>query len=164
MSPACAYNRNMKIRLTHGAPRSLRIQAVALVAAGMLVVMLVAQLFGYEDFAATLSGVLPINDLPLVKVLGGVLVLAELLALPYLLSMYISPLMRICSALLAVVVGSFWLFVALTNAHASNIGFFSTALKLPGGIVAAVWALMLFGAVFAVILHDSRFRHQTSTS
>jgi len=127
----------------------------------MMTVMLIAQLFGYEDFARLLSRLVG-TDMTTSTVFAGVVVLSELLALPYLLSMYVSRLFRCVSGLLAFVISGFWLFVALTNAHAANSGIFSVALELPGGLLAAIWSLLLFACVCYVLLADSRFRHATS--
>lgn len=129
----------------------------------MLVVMLVAQLFGYENFAGVLAGVLPFNDLAATAVVSAAIVLAELLALPYLLRTYISRLMRVLSALAGFVISGFWLLSALTNAHAANSGLFSTSLTLPGGLLSALWTIVLFAAISYIIFADSRFRHDTTS-
>lgn len=135
-----------------------------MLAAAMVVAMLLAQLFGYEDFPTVLSALLPINDLALTTALGAGVVLAELLALPYLLGMYIGKLMRVFSAVLAGVISVFWLLLSLTNAHAINSGLFSTTLELPGGAVAGIWGMLLSGLYFLVVLADSRFRHEKASS
>lgn len=151
----------MNIPLSYGAPRNKPTWAYALVATAMLIVMLVAQLFHYEDFASVLAVVVSVNDASLLAILAGCIVLAELLALPYLLGMYVSRLMRVISALLGFGMAGFWLFTSFTNAHAGNIGMFSSTLELPGGLLAAVWSIVLFSLVCKVIFADSRFRHAT---
>ena len=100
----------MKIIGSHGPKRTKRTQAIALVVAALLTIMLVAQLFSYEDFAVTLSALMPYNDNSLLTITAAAVVIAELLALPYLLGMYISTLMRVMSATLAAAVGVFWMF------------------------------------------------------
>lgn len=131
--------------------------------AALITVMLVSQLFSYEDFPSTLDVILPINDQPLVHLLAALVVIAELFALPYLLSMYIAPLMRVVSAVFGVLATGFWLIVSLTSAHAANSGLFSTTLKIPGGVLAAVWSLAVFGLLASVIYVDSKFRHASSS-
>jgi hypothetical protein len=128
----------------------------------MVVIMLTAQLFGYEDFATILSSVVQTSDASLLTILAGLIVIGELTALPYLLRMYMSLLLRLGSALSAIIVAGFWLLTAFTNAHASNSGLFSSTLELSGGLLAALWSTVLFGMICAVIFADSRFRHTGS--
>jgi hypothetical protein len=149
----------MPIKASYGPPRTSRITAASYVAAAMFVVMLLAQLYAYEDFASVLSTVVPTNDSRAHQALAAAIVVAELVALPYLLRMYLSELMRVCSAAAALMVCGFWLITVLTNAHAQNIGVFSDVFSLPGGLLAAAWCFVLTGTVIAVVSADSRFRH-----
>jgi len=149
----------MSVVATYGPPRSTRVVAASYVAAGMLIAMLLAQLYGYEGFATVLSTVVSSNDARAHQTLAAFIVIAELMALPYLLRMYVSPLLRKLSACLALIACGFWLLSALTNAHAQNSGLFSDTISLPGGLIAAVWCLLLSGTIITVIAADSRFRH-----
>lgn len=153
----------MKIVPSYGPARNPRTRMAAWACAALITVMLVSQLFSYEDFPSTLDVILPINDQPLVHLLAALVVIAELFALPYLLSMYIAPLMRVVSAVFGVLATGFWLIVSLTSAHAANSGLFSTTLKIPGGVLAAVWSLAVFGLLASVIYVDSKFRHASSS-
>jgi hypothetical protein len=153
----------MKIIPSYGPARTRRTQSVALFAAVLIVFMLVAQLFSYSNFDGTLADTLPINDLTMTTITAALIVLGELLSLPYLLGMYISPLMRVASALMGFLVAGFWLVLTLTNAHAANSGLFSTSFTLPGGIGAAGWSIVLFVAFIMVAFADSRFRHAASS-
>ena len=154
----------MHIKQSYGPHRSRSAQVAALAAAAIIVVMLLGQLFGFEDFASVLGTVMPFNDMPLSSTLAAGLVLVELLALPYLLAMYLSPLMRALSATAALAVALFWLIVCLTNAHASNIGMLSSTFTIHGGLVAVAIAFVLFVLILRVVLHDSKFRHVGPTS
>jgi len=145
---------SMKIVPSYGPKRTRRTQVIALIVAVLLATILVTQLFGYEDFATTLAALIPFNDKSLLSLSAGVIVIAELLALPYLLRMYLSPLMRAVSGCLAAGVSIFWMFTAFTNSHASNCGLFSTTLELPGGILATAWSLLLFAGIVLVIRAD----------
>lgn len=149
----------MKIHASYGPGRSRSASVVALAAAGMLVVMLVAQLYAYEDMAHAVSALLPAGDTRSLYAGAALLVIAELLSLPYLLGMYLSRLMRYCSAATAFGVSGFWLFASFTNAHAENSGLFSSSAVVPGGILPAAWTAGLFFLVAATIAFDSRFRH-----
>ncbi len=128
----------------------------------MLVAMLVTQLYGYEALPKVLSEFMASNDRSMVQVSAGMLILAELMTLPYLLGMYISRLLRYVSAGLAFGVSCFWLFVVFTNAHIQNSGLFSDTFVVPGGIAPALWAGMLFFVVAWVIAADSNFKHAST--
>lgn len=153
----------MNILPSYGPPRSRRTSALALTAAVMLVLMTLAQLYGYEDQPTIISTLMPFDDQPLSTVVAAMIVLAQLLSLPYLLGMYLSKLMRLFSAFVGLGVSAFWLFTALTNAHAQNAGLFSSTFELQGGITAALWTMALFACVTTVAAADSKFRHDTSS-
>ncbi len=153
----------MKIIGSYGTARTKSTKIIALLCVSMITVMLVAQLFKYEDFASVLSVVLPIMSYQAVEILAALLVILELLALPYLLGMYLSPLMRGISALAGGVVSTFWLIAALTSAHASNSALLSTFVQMPGGIMAVLWACALLGLLLSVVIIDTRFRHEASS-
>lgn len=126
--------------------------------------MLLSQLYGYEDFDIVVGTVTSFETLSDVMVASAAIVLAELIALPFLLGMYLSPLMRFVSAVLALGVSGFWLMVSLTNAHTSNIGLFSSVYEVPGGILPLLWSGLLFGLVAWLAVSDSKFRHVHATS
>lgn len=148
----------MSVQATYGAPRTPTGKIVSTIAAAMIAGMLLAQLFSFEDFAVTLGAVLPFNDMVATKVLAAGIVVVELLALPYLLSMYLSMLMRITCAFATEATALFWLMIALTNAHAQNSALFSTAINVSGGIIAALWAFILSTLIAATIYGDTRDR------
>lgn len=154
----------MSISLSYGPARSPSTKSVALITAGIMIVTLLAQLYGFDDFASTLAIVLPINDQQLIKITAALIVIVELLSLPYLLGMYMSSLMRIISASCGLGVCGFWLITALTNAHASNSALLSATVAIPGGILAVVWAGILMTLFLKVVLTDTRFRHDTSSA
>ena len=153
----------MKVIPTYGPRRTNWVSRAARVAAGMVTLMLLAQLYGFEDFSTVLSGVLPFDESPLISAIAASLVLLELFALPYLLSMYLSPLMRIVSAVVSAAVALTWFFVTITNAHAGNVGLFSASPEVPGGILAAGWTSLLAGLIAWVLFVDCRsYRHRAS--
>ena len=153
------YNVTMPIHPSYGVTRNRTTTTIALIGAAMIVLMLVAQLFGYEDFSIVLSDITAINDARSLSIISAAIVIAELLALPYLLAMYMSRLMRVVSALLAFGVSGFWLLSSLTNSHSENSALFSSTADLAGGLLAALWAFTLFACICRVIYSDSRFRH-----
>ncbi len=153
----------MNIVPTYGSPRSRSTKCFAWVAAIMLVVMSLAQLYSFEDQPTILGALLPFNDQPLAAVVATLVVLAQILALPYLLGMYISRFMRVLCIAACGFVCSLWLLLAFTNAHAENSGLFSTTLDVGGGILAALWSLVLFVCFARVAFADSKFRHDASS-
>lgn len=151
----------MKVNPTYGVARSAKIRVASVVVAMMIIAMLLAQLYGYEAFAPLLAQLLGI-ELKVATVAASALVLIELLALPYLLSMYQSRVMRYVSASASLFISGFWLFSALTSAHAANSGLFSDTLTVSGGLGAALWTLAVTVLVCTVLAADSKFRHATS--
>lgn len=129
---------------------------VGWMAAGMMIVMLLAQLYGYEAFANILRDVLPSHDATQATIAAGMIVIVELLSLPYLIEMRLSALMRRVSIVFGLAIGGFWLLMPLTSAHAENSGLFSDTLELPGGVLALLWSLVLVGCSSYVVYKNSR--------
>lgn len=152
----------MSVKATFPTPRPARVQYVAWAAAFMLVVMAVTQLFSFEDYPTVLSAVLPINDQSLIFIASAKIVIVEVFALPFLLGMRLSKLMRAISALLGVAISLFWFFITLTNAHTSNSGLLGDTVSLPGGIVAVLWSSLLLGSIGYVLYWTVRERQSTS--
>ena len=153
----------MKIQPSYGPARRIRTKLIARFCAGMLLIMLLAQLYKYDDFASVLSIILPVNNQQTSTILAACIVFAELFSFPYLLGMYVSKLMRVVSAIFATSVISFWLISALTNAHASNSALLSTAVSLQGGVISLLWVVAMASSLVFVISEDSRFRHDSSS-
>jgi len=129
----------------------------------MFLAMTLAQLFKYENQPIIMSTLMPFDDQPLSSIIAALIILAQVLGLPYLLGMYISRLMRILCAVSGTSASLFWLLTSLTNSHASNSGLFSSALDVPGGLIPAVWSMILFAGFSAVVFADSKFRHDSSS-
>lgn len=146
------------IEAQYPALRTSRVQIVGIVGAGLLVLMLVAQLYSYENLASILSVVLPYGDQTLITVTAALIVIAELFTLPWLLGMKLSHLFRALSAVIGLAIGSFWLMVALTNAHAINSGLLGEKVVIPGGLLALGWALALLSCLLCVFFYDTRLR------
>ena len=136
--------------------RAIKTRVAALIAAGILTVMLVCQLYGYENFASVLMVSLPVMDDAQIQIAAAAIVLVELVALPFLLGMYVSPLMRIVSMTCAVLTSLVWLFTALTSSHASNTGLLSDTLTVPGGLLAFVVSIVIFCSISYVLVQDIR--------
>ena len=130
--------------------KNARDNYIATVYAGVLVVMLVAQLFTFEDTAPLIESFGLGGGEPFAKVLAGCIVIAELLALPFLLRMRLSPLMRMVSMVSGWVAALWWVYIALFSLAAgtsiANVGFFGVVVNIPSGILAVVLATIVASA------------------
>lgn len=122
------------------APRSktANAQMAGVLLAAALVVMVTAQLFSFEQFPAVIEDMwLPgVND-SLARVIAAVIVSAEVLALPFLLRLRTSPLMRTISMIMGWLVIVGWLGMLIwqnvtTNALTNNGLLGGTVMLHPG--------------------------------
>lgn len=128
--------------------KTKNIFAISLLTVVLLIVMVVTQLFTFEDFPAVIATL----DLPggtvTARVFAAVLVIAEVFALPFLLAMRLSPLFRIVSMICGWLVAVVWLKLSLwENVIASSdsqSGIFGATLPLPGGWWSVFFSLALF--------------------
>lgn len=132
--------------------------ACSLIAAAMLVAMLVAQLYHFDDFDSVLALSSPVMDNSELKILAGLIVIVELLALPYLLGMYLSKLMFVTSSVAAIIASMFWFMTALVSAHSSDTGMVGGVISVPGGLLAFTASLLLIAMVGATLFYDARAR------
>jgi hypothetical protein len=138
-------------------------QNVAYIYAVILTILVVAQLFTFDKFQTILENYLLPGGVPVAHLIGGVLVCSAVLALPFLFSFKLSPLMRVTSMVLGWLVPVLWLFLTIWLAFstnvATNVGFLGSVVTLtPGwwavfvsialGILAAwsSWGLWPFGS------------------
>ena len=151
------YTKTMKaVKATYPTKRRPQVQYAAWAAVGMITIMLLAQLFSFENFASVLMPVMSYDNQQLVEISAALVVVVELLAIPYLLGTKLSRLMRIFSATLGGLTVLFWLFTSLTNAHAENSAIFGDTFTLPGGLLAVLWSLILAGAYVYIVAHERR--------
>lgn len=126
-------------------PKTTTVQAIAMLYASVLVGLVVAQLFTFDEFQALMAGFLPESGV-VAYVVSSIIVVAEVLALPFLLRMRLSLVIRVFSMVAMWLVPVVWLVVSLwpllTDNTAGNIGFLGTvAVLVPGW-----WAVFLSGA------------------
>lgn len=133
-------------------PRSKNVKTVATFYAGLLTVMLVAQLFTFEKFLQLLVD----QDLPGGEVMAyltaALIVFFELLALPFLLRMTLSPAFRWLSMVAGWLVALAWLGLTLwqviTLPMVETVGFMGTVVDtMPGWW--AVFISIAFGILAA---------------
>jgi hypothetical protein len=153
-----AYTTSMSFFVSAtAAPRSItaNAQQIGLLLTGVLVVMVTAQLFSFEHFPAVIEDMwLPGVSDNIARVLAAVIVSMEVLSLPFLLRLQLSPAMRVLSMVLGWFVVAGWTFMlvwqnvtinGLTNngllgdTAALPVGWWSVCLML-GLAIAAGWA------------------------
>lgn len=94
-------------------PASQNTRIVSLAAVAIIILMVVAQLFEYEDFPAVVGDFFLPGGLTTTYLLAALLVSAEVLALPFLLMMRLSPAMRVVSMVSGWLVVAVWLGVSI---------------------------------------------------
>lgn len=130
-------------------PKSEIVKRVAWVYAGILVVMAVAQLFGFEKFMPIIADYWLPGGAGTVAFVAGVVVASEVFALPYLLRMRLSPLMRWFGLVCSFVVPLVWIGLsvgALAGESAiANGGILGAKVTVPLGaqLVVAIGLLVL---------------------
>lgn len=98
-------------------PKSETAKIIAWVYAGILTVMTVVQLFAFEDFVPLFHDMAFPGGNGTGSLLACLIVFAEVFALPFLLRMQLSPLMRWMSLVCGWVVPVLWLAVSLWLFH-----------------------------------------------
>ena len=127
-----------------------RSRTIALFYAAILIVMAVGQLYAFEKFIPLVESFWLPGGHGTATLLAGVIVMAEVLAVPFLLRMSLSPLMRIFSMVMGWIVPAVWLYIAVwlnvtTNA-VNNIGLFGTKVPLMVG-----WWAVFFTIALAIL-------------
>ncbi len=125
------------------APRSEATKKIATLYAAIITVMLVAQLFSFDEFLALVQNMnLPIS-MATAYIYVSVLVVAELFAIPFLLRMTLSKAFRVLSMVCGWLVAALWidlsLWVVLTQPDVDTVGFLGTVVALTPGW----WAVSL---------------------
>lgn len=120
---------------------------IAYIYAALLIIFAVSQLFNFNEFLTLLESFLLPGGAPVAHLLGGIIVISEVFALPFLLGMRLSPIMRIISTILGWLTALIWLKLAfwlnLTINTISNMGFLGTTVHLTPGWWAVFFSLSL---------------------
>jgi hypothetical protein len=132
-------------------PKTKNIVAIGFLAAGIIAVMTIGQLFTFENFPALIAKLwLPGGEVT-AKVLASILVIIEVLALPFLLGMRLSPLFRVTSMVLGWCVVAIWMIIAFwENIMVTSItsyGVFGATIPLPVG-----WWNVFFSLALGILL------------
>jgi len=123
---------------------------VALVYAAILTVMAVAQLYSFDDFLVLAKTFGDISGVGGAYLVAAFLVTSEVLAIPFLLRMSLSPAFRWVSMVLGWIVAATWLkvtiWLALQSAGTGNVGFLGTVVTVTPG-----WWAVLISVLLAVL-------------
>ncbi|MDK2899277.1 MAG: hypothetical protein PWQ10_464 [Patescibacteria group bacterium] len=115
-------------------PKTNESQQIAYFYALILIVFALCQLFTFDSFLILLNSFGLPGGLATSNLLGGIIVISEISALPFLLQMRLSPLMRTISMGLGWLVSLIWfslsLWLCLTTDVNLNIGFLGTVVDL----------------------------------
>lgn len=143
---AWSYNLSMSIFAKATPARTVRTsdtQRVIYAYVFVLVILILCQLFTYDGFLRLLESFWLPGGIPTAHILGSFIIVCELFALPFLLRMDLSHLMRIISMVLSWLVPAIWLFLALwinlTVNAISNVGFLGAVVQ----IVPGWWAVYI---------------------
>jgi len=128
-------------------PKTPESQKVAYLYSFILIVFALSQLFVFDDFLTLLESFWLPGGITVAYLVGGIIVVSEVFALPFLLGMKLSPLMRIISMGLGWLVPLTWfklaLWLNLTINAVSNIGFLGTKVHLVPGWWAVFFSIAL---------------------
>lgn len=127
--------------------KGVRLQIFRFVYAFIIVVLVFCQLFSFDHFLILIESFwLPGGDL-FARFIGGLIVVSEVFALPYLLKMNLSPFLCRISRILSLAVPIIWLALVMwlnsTINAISNVGFFGTVLEFTPGWCALIFSLCL---------------------
>jgi len=116
----------------------------------ILIVFVLAQLFTFDDFLILLDSFWLPGGKPVACLLGSIIVVCEVFAVPFLLNVKMSPLMRDISMVLGWLVPIIWLklslWLVLTVNAVSNIGLLGTKIRLMPG-----WWAVFFSVALGVL-------------
>lgn len=131
-------------------PRTQDSRTVALFFAFVLAAMATLQLFSFEKFIPLIESYWLPGGQGTALLVAGLLVVFEVFALPFLLQMKLSKLMRIVSMVCGWLAVSLWFKLALwsnlTTTALTNNGFFGTSVEIPVG-----WWAVSFMAALGVL-------------
>lgn len=130
-------------------PKTRNTWLVSLLLAAFFVVMIVGQLFTFEDFPAVLDTMwIPLGEAWL-PVVASMIVTFEVLALPFLLGLRLSVAMRVLSMVFGWLAILTWLVFSLGNnlqGDIANSGFLGATVVLPAG-----WWTVLFCVALGIL-------------
>lgn len=134
-----------KVVASYPKSRSRKVAILGLLAALPILILVLVQLFGFEELPGILGYFWGIDE-SVALLLAAILVVLEVFALPALLGMKLSPLMRRCSAIAGVVVAGYWIvasFHIIFSSLARDSGVFGGRLEGMSSLLLPVVSLLL---------------------
>ena len=132
-------------------PKSPLAEKIAILLAGVFVLLAVGQLFSFEDFPMVIDAWrLPGVGAGLAVLLAAIVVVLEVLAIPFLLRMHLSPAMRLASMAAGWLAGLWWLLATIwqsATGAVANVGLLGATLQLPSG-----WWSVFFMTAIGVLI------------
>jgi hypothetical protein len=131
-------------------PKTKDVQRIATLYAIILVIMVVAQLFTFEEFLKLVTNFNFPGGIRYAHFITAFLVVAEVFALPFLLRMALSPAFRFLSMLLGWLVALIWvkltIWLVIQDSLVNNVGFLGTVVNLTPG-----WWAIFFSVSLAIL-------------
>ena len=128
-------------------PRSTAARNIAWIYAAVLVVMVVGQLFSFEKFIPLIESYALPGGARTALLVAGLIVTTEVFALPFLLRMPVSLLMRWFSLLCGAVAAGIWLglaiFALMSAQNLDNSGMLGTKIAISAGFVQLCLSIVL---------------------
>lgn len=123
--------------------RTYEAKVISVLYAVILVVMAVAQLFSFEEFLVHIQQLgLPMGETA-TYILGPIIVVSEVFAIPFLLRMTLSPAFRYVSMFMGWFVAVIWFYIsfwlASTYSQLDTVGFLGTV----GNLTPGWWAVFV---------------------
>ena len=123
------------------------IRGVSIALAAIFTAMVVAQLFTFEKFPEVIAVMGLPGDILVADLRAALIVVFEVFALPFLLSMRLSPLMRVISMVSGWIVAAAWLAVSIrlvaTGSDTDNGGLLGATVALAPGVWMIVGCTLL---------------------
>ena len=126
-------------------PKTEDSKKIAWVYAGVLLVMVVLQIFNFKEFVDVFIGFWPHHQTA-GAVLAGVVAFSEVFAIPFLLRMKLSNGFRVFSMFLSWLVPAIWLFIAISlagSATVKNVGVLGSEITVTPGL----WVVFIITAL-----------------
>ena len=132
-------------------PKTETVRTISIALAGVFVLLAVAQLFTFEKFPAVIAAMWLPGDDALASVRAALIVTLEVAAVPFFLSMRLSPAMRVVSMVAGWCTIAAWLCASVWQNVSGNViassGLLGATIKLPVG-----WWSVLFCIGLAVLV------------
>jgi len=126
------------------APKTFTIQIASIAVAAVFVALAVAQLYSFEDFPQVIASLWLPGGHPFATLLAALIVTGEVLAVPFLLAMRLSPAMRVISMLAGWFVVLTWLKLSVYELMTTNAVTNSGVLGATIPVTPAWWLVGLF--------------------